>query len=170
MVCLSGPLMFILSSYTLVWSPKAGYPCVVLGVLSVRPLSTIWPFFLFWHPTWSICIFTAIPQTLVLVWIPFGVCPAVVGSDTWPQESWTERCRQPWAGKECPWGDECCELHTCFSRQVKYWLVLCWAHGGYRHCSWTLVIPHPALFFTDKWMIFVQPGVLIFFLGINHLW
>lgn len=83
MVCLSGPSMFILSSYTLVWSPKAGYPYVVLGVLSVHPLSTIWPFFLFWHPTWSICIFTAIPQTLVSVWIPFGVCPEVVGSDTW---------------------------------------------------------------------------------------
>lgn len=108
--------------------PKSWFSLPSAGSVSVHPLSIIWP--LFWHPAWRVCTSPAILQALVSIWIPFDVCPAVIVWDTWAQESWAERCGQPWAGKKHPWGDESCELLMCFNRQVKYWLLLCWAHGG----------------------------------------
>lgn len=153
--------------YTPVWSPKAGSPSLMMEVWVSTPCPQFGLSVLFWHSAWSVCTSPAILQALVSVWIPFGVCPAALVWDTWAQESWAERCGQPWAGKKHLWGDESCELLMCFNRQVKYWLLLCWAYGGSGIFPGLWWFPFPSF---SLWMIFVQPGVLIFFLGINHLW
>lgn len=166
-VCLSGLLMFVFLSSTLCGPPQNEYLYVVLGFVSINTLSRVWPFFLFWHLTQSICIPAAPPQTLLSLWIPFLL-------QLW---SWAPDLRR--AELECSPGlarasmGENTELHASFSEQLKYWLVLHWApiyRGGHRHHSWTVVIPHPCLFFTVEWIIFIQPGMLIYFLGKNHLW
>lgn len=145
--------MFVFLSSTLCCPPppQSEYPYVVLGFVSVCSLSRIWPFSLFRHLTRSICIPGATPQTLLFLWIPFLL-------QLW---SWAPDPRR--TELECSSGlasiihGENTELHMSFSEQLKYWLVLHWAHkihiyrGGHRHHSWTVVIA-PSLPFLYSWM------------------
>lgn len=97
---------------------------------------------------------------------------AAVVLGTWPQENWTGV--QLWACKHHPWGEHW-TAHLSVSNSNTDWS--CIEPTRY---TFTVVVtgiilglwslPHPCLFFTAEWIVFVQPGTLIYFLGISHLW